>query len=121
MSDIDNLIQKIHTLNIQQRKTVSEVIEAITSCESTTVEPKVIPTISTKPKRVVNDLFISSNGAALAVGDKVIILNNRKTGKKGDTAVITKFNKKFVALILTRNQSYTQRDAKNLELIQERK
>ena len=114
MSDIDELVKKVHKLNIQQRKAVSDLIEAITTIESSEQAKASIGS-----KRTTNNCFITVNGAALAIGDRVRILNNKKTGKKGDTAIITKFNKRFVALSLTKNKSYTQRDSKNLELIED--
>ena len=66
-----------------------------------------------------NSKFRSSNGFGLKVGDQVKISNRAKTGHYGDLARVIKFNKKFVALELEKNQSYTQRASKNLELLQE--
>ena len=120
MSDIEELVKKIESLNLQQRRTISDLIEAITSSD-TPGPPSSTSAITPRThNRIVNQRFTSANGFHLAIGDKVVILNNRKTGKVGDTAVILKFNKKFVALSLEKNHSYTQRAAKNLELIQEK-
>lgn len=109
MSDIEELVKKIESLNLQQRRTVSDLIESIIANEA---PPR-------SPTRITNPLFTSANGFHLAIGDRVVILNNRKTGKAGDTAVVLKFNKKYVALSLEKNQSHTLRDAKYLDLIQE--
>lgn len=119
MSDVEELIRKIQALNIQQRRTVSDLIETITSNEThiPVSSPSVL--VSRRSDRITNNRFISSKGHPLAIGDKVRILNNRKTGKSGDTATVLKFNKKYVALSLDKNRSYTQRDAKNLDLIQD--
>ena len=117
MSDIEELIEKLHSLNIQQRQAVSDLIEAITSNETHTPSCDTSVIASRKSGRATNSNFISSNGFPLASGDRVRILNNRKTGKSGDTAIVQKFNKKYVALVLDKNRSYTQRDSKNLELV----
>ena len=119
MSDVEELIRKVQALNIQQRQTVSDLIEAITSNKAPIPVSSPSVLASRRSNRITNNQFISSKCHPLAIGDKVRILNNRKTGKSGDTATVLKFNKNYVALSLDKNHSYTQRDSKNLDLIED--
>lgn len=111
MSGIDDFIQKFNNLNISQQRLVSDLVEEITTKNE---EQNVVPTsVNRRP----NHKFISSNNIPLAIGDRVRVLNSRKTGKHGDTAIVKKFNKLYVAIELDSNGSITQRAAKNLELV----
>ena len=105
----DDLIERIKALNINQKELVSKLIDEITS-----------DTVKTAPiltNQIVNHNLPTKEGTPLAIGDRVRILNNRKTGKNGDIATIVKFNKIYVAIKLDKNRSHTQRSSKNLELI----
>ena len=108
------LIRKIQKLSIRDKHTVIGIVEQLERAAgynkgpNTTIEgPN-----NTKKETNVTEVF------RFEIGDKVRILNNRKTGKKGDIAHITKFNKKFIALKLDKNNSYPQRESKNIEFIE---
>ena len=107
MDDIEELVQKIYSLNIQQQQLVTDLVDEISASNQ----------LSPQPPRHCNNNFRSSNGTSLTIGDKVKILSSRKTGKYGDTAVIIKFNKTLVAIELEENKSRTQRASKYLELL----
>ena len=107
MDDIEDLVKKIRNLSIQQQELVTNLINKISAGNLDT----------SQPSRHCNNNFRSSNGTALAIGDRVRILKNRKTGKYGDTAVIVKFNRTRVAIELEKNKSNTQRASKYLELL----
>lgn len=110
MSSDDELIELFQRLNIEQRQLIRDVIEEIINTETTEVR-------TTQRDRITNPQFVSSDGTELAIGDRVQILSTRKTGRYGDFATIVKFNKKYVAIILEKNQSQTQRDSKYLRYI----
>lgn len=107
MSKIDELVQKIRNLNLQQQQLVANLVDEIA--------PSDIPPTRNQVTRTPNSSFVSSNGAALSIGDKVRILNTRKTGKHGDIATIIKFNRTLVAVQLHKNKSHTRRASKYLE------
>ena len=112
MSDTESFIEKFQNLNITQKRLVTDLIEEITSNnqqENTPIQPNQL--------RVINPKFVSFNGIQLAIGDKVRILNNRKSGKHGDIGTVNKFNKIYVAIKLSKNRSITQRASKHLEHI----
>ena len=113
MSDIDDLIQKIRNLNLQQQQLVTNIVDEIASSNTVPTTHQVA-----RVSRAPNHAFISSNGLALSIGDRVRVLSSRKTGKYGDTATIIKFNKTLVAIELHKNRSQTQRASKYLELLQ---
>ena len=116
MSNIDELVQKIRNLNLQQQQLVTNLVDEIAS--SDTSDTLSTRTQVTQVTRTQNVFFVSSNGAALSIGDKVRVLNTRKTGKHGDIATIVKFNRTLVAIQLRKNKSHTQRASKYLELVQ---
>ena len=110
--ETENLLRQIRELSIQDKKTVADIVDQLT------VPSTSIP-INTNQS--TNRRYVTADGIKLEIGDKVQILNNRKTGRIGDTARITKFNKKFVALELEKNKSCTQRDSKNIIFIERAK
>ena len=112
-NDTENLLRKIRELSIEEKQIVSDIIDQLAT-----------PANPSRPSEInqgAKGRAICAKGFVLQIGDRVRILNNRKTGKIGDTARITKFNKKFVALELESNKSYTQRDPKNISSIREAK
>ena len=117
MPHVDDIIEKFQRLNLEQKHLVEQLIDEI-SHNPDTLQHTPVTTRHTSEERRGNSSFISANGIALAPGDKVRIITSRKTGKSGDIATITKFNKKFVAVKLDRNGSDTQRASKYLEFIQ---
>ena len=115
MSEIDELIAKTRKLSIHQRQLVLNLIDELTTKQDQgRINNRERNTTDRESNR-----FTCSKGRSLKIGDRVLILNNRKTGKRGDTARITKFNKTLVALVLDKNGSYTQRDRNNIEYIEE--
>ena len=107
MDYIEELVHKIWNLNLRQQQLVTNLVNEISSSD---IEIQ-------QPPRACNTGFISSNSIALAVGDKVRVLGNRKTGKDGDTTLGIKFDKILVAIELEKNKSRTQRTSKYLELL----
>ena len=118
MENINDVITKLRNLNLDQQQLVAQLITEI-SATNTTNTPSSTQNSDKhfSNKRNANPHFISSNGVALAIGDKVRILSNRKTGKYGDLAEVIHFNKKYVAIQVVRNQSNTQRASKYLEFV----
>ena len=108
MSNIDELIEKTKRLNLHQRQLVANLIDEITNREESA--PSRVK-VESKDK---DCRFTCSKGHPLKVGDTVCILNNRKTGKRGDLAKITQFNRTLIAQKLEKNGSYTQRDNSNI-------
>ena len=102
------LLRKIRELSIQDKAIVAGIVKQLSTATIPT------PTNNNKEK---GGQYVTSDGIRLEIGDRVRILNNRKTGKIGDTARVTKFNKKFVALELERNKSHTQRDPKYIAFV----
>ena len=114
MSDTEDLIRKIQKLSIHQKQIVINLVEDLSTKENQFQSTERVTTSQDKSKPPSNT---TSNGVKLSTGDKVCILNNRKTGKAGDIVTIIKFNKKYIALQLDRHGSYTHRDHKYLEHI----
>ena len=104
----NDLVQRIEKLSIHQKQLVSDLIDEITNNSEDNTDNK-------ERKRIGNPHFVTPNGTALAIGDTVKVLSNRKTGKHGDLATIIKFNKTLVAIQLQKNGSHTQRASKYLE------
>ena len=114
MDETEDLVRQFEGLNIEQQQLVRDLIREITSNNNNIETNTDHRNQQERPNRTPNDRFISSDGTALAIGDKVQILTTRKTGRYGDTATIIKFNRKYVAVQLDRNNSITQRDSKYL-------
>jgi len=113
MSNTEEIIRKFRNLNIHQQQLIDDLINEINNTnKEATVNTNTRS--SANGDREPNYNFISSNGVALAVSDRVRLLNTRKTGRIGDFATVTKFGKKYVAVELERNGSYTQRASKYL-------
>ena len=118
MDNINEVISKLHNLKLEQQQLVAKLITEISASNQDYKAPSNRKRNDrNKSKRYENPHFISSNGVALAIGDKVRILSNRKTGKYGDLAEVIHFNKKYVAIQVVRNQSNTQRASKYLEFV----
>ena len=120
--NIDDLIQRIHQLDINQKRIISELVDELVDEDrsaSTARGAAVAPNIGirTQPRRQ-NHNFISGNGTPLAIGDRVEILTTRKVGRAGDIAEVQKFNKKYVAVTILASGRSTQRDAKYLDFIE---
>ena len=116
MDQTEELIKKLQNLSIEQQQLVNELIDELSNKSKNKSPPKV-SSINSNLAISKSALRTSSNGVLLKIGDKVRILNNRKTGKVGDLATVLKFNKKYIALQLDRNGSHTQRDPKHLEFV----
>ena len=134
MNNVDDLVEKFNNLSIQQRRAFlnrinendREVIttaqEIATGTNSTTTRipernhPNQIQSNSAR-RTDIEKTYISANGIEIEVGDEVVILNSRKTGKEGDQGTVVKINKKYVAVKLRKNKSVTQRAGKNLVVI----
>ena len=112
MRDISSIIEKFNNLNIEQQQLVSNIIEEITVSNQN-------HTNVTNTPRTANHGFISNNNISLSIGDKVKLRTSGKTGKRGNTARVHKFNKLYVAIKLENNGSITQRAARKLEYITE--
>ena len=108
MSDTQDIIERFQDLNINQQLQVANLISSFTTNNQR----------NSSEERVPNSRFVSSNNVPLAIGDTVRILNNRKTGKQGDLAIVDKFNKLYVAIKLKKNNSIAQRAPKYLEYIE---
>ena len=124
MSDIEDLVTKISSLNIRQQNIIREIVDEIadqndTQSNNSTRGSEVAPNrgVRTLP-RVPNYKFISKGGIPLAVGDRVEIQTTRRTGRKGDIAEVEQFNKLYVAVRLLENGAPTQRAAKYLRFIE---
>jgi len=114
MDETEDLVRQFEGLNIEQRQLVRDLIREITANNNNTETNTDHRNQDEQRDRFPNNKFISSDGTALSVGDKVQILTTRKTGRYGDTATVIKFNRKYVAVKLDRNNSITQRDCKYL-------
>ena len=118
MNDINDVIAKLRKLNLEQQEQVAHLINDISESNHKKNQSATRKANShERTTRDANPHFISSNGIALARGDKVRVLSNRKTGKYGDIATVLRFNKTYVAIQLERNRSNTQRAPKYLEYI----
>jgi len=120
MNEAEDLIQQFRNLNINQKQLIRDIVQELTSANENNNEDSINQQENNNTRRNVRiprDDFISSDGTPLAIGDKVQILSTRKTGRYGDTATIVKFNKKYVAIELDRNNSITQRDSKYLRYL----
>ena len=118
MDNINEVISKLHNLKLEQQQLVAKLITEISASNQDYKAPSNRKRNDrNKSKRYENPHFISSNGVALAIGDKVRVFSNRKTGRYGDLAKVTQFNRTYVAIQLDRNKSNTQRAAKYLEHI----
>ena len=120
MNEAEELIQQFRNLNINQQQLIRDIVQELTSAnEDTDVNNTNQQDRDHTPRntRIPRNDFVSSDGTPLAIGDKVQILSTRKTGRHGDTATVVKFNKKYVAVELDRNNSLTQRDSKYLRYI----
>ena len=116
MNEINSIIDKFEKLNIRQQQIVSDLIEELNNQQETDTDQQ-IPIRRGNTDRRENHNFISSNGQPLAIGDRVQLLTTRKTGRRGELARVTKFNKLYVAIRLERNDSITQRASKYLKFI----
>lgn len=133
----EDIIARLQNLTIHQRRIIREIIEELegntppsaereTQDQQGTAAPIREARDSTlgpnsgirRLARQPNFAFISSDGTALALGDRVRILTTRRTGRAGDIAVITQFNRSYVAIKLLRNDSPTQRASFNLVFIE---
>ena len=117
MESTEAFIAKFEALSIKQQQLVTEIVDELTENHSigSKEDNKEHTNAHRRINRSANHNFISSNGIPLAIGDRVKLLSTRKTGKKGDTAEIIKFNKLYVAVKLEKNRSVTQRASKYLE------
>ena len=123
MTDLEDLISKISTLSINQQRIVAEVVDEIrqenansgAAIRGTEIGPntgvRLLP-------REPNQKFISSNKVKLAIGDRVEVLTTRKTGREGDIAEVTVFNRLYVGIRLLGNGAKTQRASKYLRFIE---
>ena len=59
-------------------------------------------------------MFLSCNKVELNIGDRVQLLNKRKTGACGDFGTVVKFHKQLVSVKLDKNNSVAKRLVKNL-------
>ena len=118
MSDTDDLVHRIRNLSINQQQLVHDLVDQLSTTQT---KPRKTNTKSTEIKTERNKVGISVNGDTLNIGDRVRILNNRKTGKIGDFATVIKFNKKLVSVQLEKNKSHTQRSSKYLQLVKHKK
>ena len=124
MSDIKELVSKINSLNIRQKRIIEEIVDEIIVQEEaqptrdargSTVAPNT--GIHTLPRQPSNR-FITEQGVPLAIGDRVEILTTRRTGREGDIAEVQQFNRLYVAVRLLRNGANMQRAAKYLRFIE---
>ena len=122
MDNINEVIDKLQNLKLDQQQLVVKLINEISA---TNTDTKASASRNTsdciRNERERNPNFKSTNGVSLAIGDRVRVLSNRKTGKQGDLAKVIKFNRIYVAIELERNQSRTQRASKYLEYISDKK
>ena len=110
MEDIAVFVAKFQKLNINQQQLVVNIVDKIAENQSNDKggDFEIINDNSTNQTRIVNHNFIGSEGTPLAIGDQVEILTSRKTGRKGVTAQIMKFNKTYVTIKLEKNRNETQ-------------
>ena len=115
MPNLDDIVAKLKTLSLDKQHQVEHLIDQLHSPVDNNINNTTTETSARNETENTN--FISSNGIALAIGDRVKILTNRKTGKIGDKAKVIHFNKIFVAVKLDKNSSITRRASKNLKHI----
>ena len=114
-NSVDELVQKFNNLDLHKQQIVLDLVDNLQiEKQDDSSHYKTTPV-----NRIENNRFRSQNGVSLSIGDRVRILNSRKTGKSGDTAIVVKFNKVYVAVKLEKNNSVTQRASKNLRFIEE--
>ena len=118
MSETEDLIEQFQNLNIEQKQLIKDLIQELTitnNNNNTTNQQNTNSNHRNRRNRIPNSNFISSDRTTLAIGDRVQVLSTRKTGSYGgDIATVVKFNKKYVAIQLVKNDSRTQRDSKYL-------
>ena len=110
MENEDKLIEKFRNLNIQQQRIILNLVDEF--AETPSNDTNVIERTRESKRKPIATQFRSVDGTEINIGDTVKILNDRKTGKTGDTGTVLKFNKKFVAIRLHKNRSFTQRAGK---------
>ena len=115
MSDTDDLVHRIRNLSINQHQLVQELVDQLSTTQT---QSRITNTAEIQTEK---QKFISANGVVLSIGDRVRVLNNRKTGKIGDFATVIKFNKTFVSVQLEKNRSRTQQASKYLQLVKHKK
>ena len=112
-NNVNELINKFNNLDISKQRIILDLVNNLSTEEN---QPR-SKRQTARTDRIENINFRSNTGIPLAISDRVRILNSRKTGKSGDTAIVVKFNKLYVAVKLEKNGSVTQRSSKNLQLI----
>ena len=83
MRRIDEVIKKFNTLNIEKQNIVLNIIDEISDPKDNENTSNKASSNAKSDSRASNSNFISADGVALAIGDRVRILNNRKTEKMG--------------------------------------
>lgn len=126
----DELITNLSKLTIHQRRLISEVVVELLQQdeqqESTTAQvtndsrgSTLGPNLgSRRLPRAPNHQFVDTNSVPLSIGDRVEILNSRRTGKTGDIGEVTRFNRTFVAFRVARTGSIGQRASFNLRFLE---
>lgn len=134
MENEQDLINSIKRLSINQQRIIREVVEELAQQEDATIRVSTPPPSTAasagrgtslgpntgirRLPRAPNYQFVDNTGTALALGDRVKILNTRRTGRIGDIAEITSFNKVFVAFRVRRTGTIGQRSSFNLQYIE---
>lgn len=131
MEDEQELIQSLRQLSINQQRLIKEVVAQLVAQERTSGteavdrQPRTVrgSTLGTnhgirRLPRATNQQFLDVDGKALALGDRVELLNSRRTGKTGDIGEVTKFNHSFVAFRVLRTGTIGQRASFNLRFIE---
>ena len=119
--DLDQLISRISKLDINQQRIISELVDELAedSKNGGTRGHTIAPNTGARARpRVPNYNFVSKDGTPLAVGDRVQIQTSRKTGKYGDIAEVTQFNKSYVAITILDTGASTQRASKYLQFLE---
>lgn len=125
------LILRIRSLSLQQRKVVSDVITELNNVPNEEPETSRDNEEATARRRTLGPnedarllprqpkaRFVDDAGISLSIGDRVRINNTRKHGKTGDLAEVVKFNRTYVAVEIFTNGVITQRSSNNLTFLE---
>ena len=108
----NELIEKLQSLSIEQQQLVQDLVDQLVKTNDDNRD-----TVNATYTSETNIDRIDNQGNTLSIGDKVEILTTRRTGIRGDTAVIVKFTRRFTEVKLDRNGSPTHRRSKYLSKI----